>query len=124
MNYVPFFACACVASEPRRDLRLCAGAIPCSALLHIKFHAVEIGHIEVDELTGDVTVVCPERLACRHMGDDFALYNAFLVPFGSRGLDGDGVILKAWQHRGKLARGFGDTVAVLHAGLRQWNPPS
>ena len=80
VNYVPFLACACAPSEPRRDLRLCAGAILMRpASLHIELHAVEIGYVEVDELTGDVTVVCPERLACRHMGDDFALYNAFLV---------------------------------------------
>ena len=69
MNYVPLFACACVASEPRRDLRLCAGAIPCSALLHIKLHAIEFGHVEVDELAGDVAVVRSERLARCHMGD-------------------------------------------------------
>lgn len=80
MNYVPLFACACVASEPRRDLRLCAGAIPCSALLHIKLHAIEFGHVEVNELAGDVTVVCPKCLACRHMGDNLALDDASSSP--------------------------------------------
>lgn len=87
MNYVPLFACACVASEPRRDLRLCAGAIPCSALLHIELHAIEFGYVEVDELAGDVAVVRPERLTCRHVGDNLALDDALFLALGSRGLD-------------------------------------
>ena len=94
---------------------------PASASLHIELHAVELGHIEVDELVGDVTVVCPKRLACRHVGDNLALDKALLVALGSLGLDGDGVILKARKHRGELARGFGDAVAVLYAGLRRAN---
>ena len=57
------------------------------------------------------------------MGDNLALDDTLLLAFGGRGLDGDGVILKAWQHRRKLARGFGDAVAVLHAGLRRANRP-
>ena len=72
---------------------------PAPASLHIELHAIELGHVEVDELAGDVTVVCPKRLACRHMGDNLALDDALLVAFGGRGLDGDGVILKAWQVR-------------------------
>ena len=55
------------------------------------------------------------------MGDNLALDKALLLAFGGRGLDGNGVILKARQHRGKLARGFGDAIAVLHAGLRRAN---
>ena len=70
-----------------------------------------------------MTVVCPKRLACRHVGDNLALDDTLLVALGSRGLDGDGVILKARKHRGELARGFGDAVAVLHAGLRRANGP-
>jgi len=50
---------------------------PAPASLHIELHAIELGHIEVDELAGDVTVVCPKRLACRHMGDNLALDDAF-----------------------------------------------
>ena len=68
-----------------------------------------------------MTVVCPEHLACRHVGDNLALDDTLLLTFGGRGLDGDGVILKARQHRGKLARSFGDAVAILHAGLRRAN---
>lgn len=97
--------------------------IPRSASLHIELHAIEFRHVEVYELAGDVAVVCPKRLACRHMGDNLTLDDALLLAFGSRGLDGDGVILKARQHRGKFARSFGDTVAVLHAGLRRANRP-
>ena len=88
------------------------------ASLHVELHAVELGHVEVDEFAGDMAVVCPERFACRHMGDNLALDNALLVAFGGRGLDSDGVILKAWQYRRELARGFGDAVTVLHTGLR------
>lgn len=59
-----------------------ASAHPAPASLHVKFHAIELGHIEVDELAGDVAVACPERLACRHMGDNLALDDALLVAFG------------------------------------------
>ena len=72
---------------------------PAPASPDIELHAIEFGYVEVDELAGDVAVVRPERLACRHMGDNFALDNALLLAFGSRGLDGDGVILKARQSR-------------------------
>ena len=40
---------------------------------------MSFGHVEVDELAGDVTVVRPERFACRHMGDNLALDEAFLL---------------------------------------------
>ena len=96
---------------------------PAPASLHVELHAVEFGDVEVDELAGDVAVVCPERFARCHMGDNLARDNALLVAFGGRGLDGDGVILKARQHRRKLARGFGDAVAVLNAGLRRADRP-
>lgn len=104
MNCTPLFARVRIASAPRRDLRLCARAIPCSALLHIKFHAIEFGHVEVDELAGDTAVVCPKRLARCHMGDNLALDDAFLIAFGGRGLDGDGVILKALLASGDFSR--------------------
>lgn len=98
-----------------------AGPASRPASLHIELNAIELGHIEVDEFAGDTAVVRPKRLACRHMGDNLTLDDALLLAFGSRGLDGDGVILKARQHRGKLACGLCDAVAVLHAGLRRAN---
>ena len=79
MNCVPLFAHVRVAPASRRDLRLCAPAIPCSASLHVKLHTVEFGDVKVDKLAGDVTIMGPKRLACRHMGDNLALDNAFLV---------------------------------------------
>ena len=72
-----------VTSAPCRDSRLRA-SIPRRVLLHIKLHAIELGHIEVDELAGYTAVVCPKRLACRHVGDNLALDKALLLAFGGR----------------------------------------
>ena len=61
-----------------------AGPASRPASLHIELNAIELGHIEVDEFAGDVAVVCPKRLACRHMGDNLTLDDAFLLAFGSK----------------------------------------
>ena len=82
--------CAC-APRPRSR----AGSTSRPASLHIELHAIEFGCVEVDEFAGDVAVVRPERLARCHMGDNLALDDALFLALGSRGLDGDGVILKA-----------------------------
>ena len=63
-------------------------------------------------------------LACRHVGDNLALDKTIFVALGGRGLDGDGVILKARKHRGKLSRGLGDAVAVLHAACAEPMEPA
>lgn len=66
---------------------MCALQHPAPASLHVKLHAIEFGHVEVDELAGNAAVVRPECLACRHVSDNLALDKALLVAFGSRSLD-------------------------------------
>ena len=70
------YACA-----PR--LRSRAGPTSRPASLHIELHAIEFGYVEVYELAGDVAVVRPERLACRHVGDNLALDDALFLALGS-----------------------------------------
>lgn len=79
MNCTPLFARVRIASASRHNLRPCEHSSR-PASLHVKLHAIEFGHVEVDELASDVAVVCPERLACRHMGDNLALDDALLAP--------------------------------------------
>lgn len=70
--------CACA---PR--LRSRAGPTSRPASLYVKLHTIEFGHIEVYELAGDVAVVRPEHLACRHVGDNLALDDALFLALGS-----------------------------------------
>ena len=88
-------------------------------LLGVELHAIELGHVEPDELAGNAAIVGINGLRGDHMRHGLAFDLAVPAAVRDRGLDSDGIILKSRQHRGELARGLGYAVAVRDAPLRR-----